>query len=176
MTNWPFADLQPASYDIIVCDPPWLFKTFSAKGEGKSPQAHYACMSLADIQALPVGALASPNCYLFLWTSAPLLDRAVDSLRTWGFKYKSRLSWRKTTVNGKVRVGPGFIVRTMHEDILVGSIGKPRGEHSRKPDEFYDRIQKFSPDARRADLFARQSRPGFSTWGNESTRFDTEAA
>jgi N6-adenosine-specific RNA methylase IME4 len=185
---WPFDPLRPFSFDVIVADPPWLFDLRSENGEGKSPQAHYNCMSIEDIAAMPVGDLARGDCWLFLWTCAPSLDRAFDVLRAWRFTYCSRFSWAKKTVNGKKRLGPGYVVRTLHEDILIGKIGEPRRakalnslfdgvarEHSRKPDEFFSLIEGFAPDAFRLDLFSRQNRPGWTNWGNEATKFDEVA-
>jgi N6-adenosine-specific RNA methylase IME4 len=171
-------------YRCIVADPPWTFKLYSSKGDSKSPQKHYGCMSINDISALPVSSLAAQDSFLFLWTSAPLLDRAFEVMFHWGFAYKSRLSWRKTTINNKVRIGPGYVVRTMHEDVLIGARGKPclhkplpslfdglAREHSRKPDEFYSMIEE-RVDGPRLDLFSRESRPGWVGWGNESRKFD----
>jgi N6-adenosine-specific RNA methylase IME4 len=45
-----------------------------------------------------------------------------------------------------------------------------RREHSRKPDEFYDLIAEVSP-APRIDIFSREDRDGFDSWGNEVGRF-----
>ena len=186
---WPFGALRPFSYDVICADPPWLVEMRSEKGEGKAPQAHYSCMPIDEIMALPVDQLARGDCWLLLWTSAPLLDRAFDVLRAWRFMYCTRFAWRKTTVNGKMAMGPGYVVRTLHEDILIGKIGAPRcakpfpslfdgvrREHSRKPDEFYPMVEAFAPDAFRLDLFSRQTRPGWDNFGDESTMFDGEAA
>ena len=106
-------------------------------------------------------------------------------MSAWGFDYKSRMAWRKMTVNGKVRVGPGYVVRTMHEDVLIGTRGKPKligkafpsifdglaREHSRKPDEFFDLVHART-GGNRLELFARQTRPGWTTWGNEVEKFD----
>ena len=49
-------------------------------------------------------------------------------------------------------------------------------EHSRKPEEFYDLCDRVMPHARRADVFGRQSRPGWHVSGNERTKFDQVAA
>jgi N6-adenosine-specific RNA methylase IME4 len=49
-------------------------------------------------------------------------------------------------------------------------------EHSRKPEEFYDICDRVMPHARRADVFARQHRPGWDSFGNELTKFQGEAA
>lgn len=185
MRDWPFDPLQPFCADVIVADPPWLVEMRSEKGEAKAPQAHYDCLPIDAIKRFPVGHLAGSDCWLFLWTSAPLLDRAFEVMNAWGFTYCSRCAWAKVTQNGKPRLGPGYVVRTLHEDILIGKIGEPRRqkplpslfsgvarEHSRKPEEFYALVERFAPLARRVDLFARQSRPGWNTWGNEATKFD----
>jgi N6-adenosine-specific RNA methylase IME4 len=48
-------------------------------------------------------------------------------------------------------------------------------EHSRKPAEFYDIVLRHTPAAiRRADLFSRETRPGFEGWGHEHGKFDGE--
>jgi N6-adenosine-specific RNA methylase IME4 len=183
--NWPFDPLLPFSADLLVADPPWLVEMYSQKGEKKAPQAHYDCMPIEAIKRLPVGQLAGSDCWLFLWTSAPLLDAAFEVMRAWDFTYVTRCAWRKTTINGKPRLGPGYIVRTLHEDVLIGRIGNPRRfkpmpslfdgvarEHSRKPEEFYGLVERFAPMARRIDLFSRQTRPGWKNWGDEATKFD----
>ena len=185
--TWPFGDIKPFSFDLIVADPPWLFRLHSADGEAKSPQAHYQCCGLDWIKALHVGHLARQHSWLFLWVTAPLLPEGLEVMKAWGFEYRSRLSWRKVTAGGKPRMGCGYIVRTLHEDVLIGALGNPKRakplpslfdgvarEHSRKPDEFYTLVEKFAPDAARLDMFGRQSRPGWTVFGNESTKFDGE--
>jgi N6-adenosine-specific RNA methylase IME4 len=189
MSAWPFDPLPMFGFDAVVMDSPARFETYSQKGEAKSPQAQYATMTDEEILALPVGDLVAGPGWCFLWTMAPKLDFGVDCLRAWGFRYVSTLAWIKVTVNDKVRMGPGYVVRTMHENVLIGAVGKPdyeralpsifRGlarEHSRKPDEFYTLVDRFlPPHYRRADVFARQSRPGWTTWGNEATKFNEAA-
>jgi N6-adenosine-specific RNA methylase IME4 len=180
-----FRPLPDKKYDIIVADPPWLVKTYSEKGESKSPQAHYRCHDIEAISTLPVWQIARGDCWLFLWTSAPLLNRAFDVMRAWRFSYCTRFSWRKMTAAGKPRKGPGFVVRTHHEDILIGKRGAPlyagaldslldgvAREHSRKPEEFYDQIESFLPRAWRIDLFSRLDRPGWDSWGDEAGKFN----
>lgn len=181
---WPFDPLPLFGFDVVTIDPPWEFSLYSAKGEGKSAQAHYDCMSLADIQALPVGQLVGADAWLFLWATAPLLPEAIATMRAWGFVYVTRLTWRKVTKNGKVRMGPGYVARTCDETILVGRIGRPTitralpsifdgvaRQHSRKPEEFFRLIEAFAPKAGRVDVFGRQQRPGWTVWGNEASKF-----
>lgn len=53
-------------------------------------------------------------------------------------------------------------------------IRQPRREHSRKPDEQYDRIETLL-DGPYVELFARQRRPGWASWGNQTDKFGTTA-
>jgi N6-adenosine-specific RNA methylase IME4 len=43
----------------------------------------------------------------------------------------------------------------------------PRGQHSEKPEAFYDLVDRVSPGPR-LELFARSQRLGWDTWGNEA--------
>lgn len=49
-------------------------------------------------------------------------------------------------------------------------IRSPRREHSRKPPEQYERIETLF-DGPYVELFARNTRPGWTSWGNEVGRF-----
>ena len=179
------ADLPTFGFDLVVADPPWAFALRSAAGEAKSAQAQYACMPLDEIKAMPVGHLVGANSWLFLWATAPMLPHALEAMAAGGFVYRTRLAWRKLTAAGKPRLGTGYVVRTLHEDVLVGAIGSPTymralpslfdgvaREHSRKPDEFFGLVEAFAPSARRLDLFSRETRPGWTGWGIEASKFD----
>lgn len=180
-----FDDLAPLSYDVIVADPPWRFRTWGEHNQTKSASRHYALMTTETIKALPVGRLAQRDCLLLLWATECMRPQAHEVMSAWGFTYKSALVWRKVTKNGKPRMGTGYWARTMHEPVLIGCIGKPRKfsafpscfdgvarEHSRKPDEFYTLVERHTASLRRLDLFSRESRPGFDGWGHEVAKFD----
>jgi N6-adenosine-specific RNA methylase IME4 len=51
----------------------------------------------------------------------------------------------------------------------------PVREHSRKPSEVYRRIERFCAGPR-IELFARERRPGWISWGDEIDRFDATPA
>lgn len=187
--DWPFGDLQPHSYDLIMADPAWHFKTFSEEGEAKAPQAQYRTMSLDDIKALPVLDLAAPDCVLWLWAVNPMLPQAIDVLAAWGFEFKTAGTWLKTTVHGKVSFGTGYILRSSNEPFLIGTRGKPvtsrsvrsgfmglAREHSRKPEEAYSNAEKLMPKARRLELFSRTNRIGWDCFGDEVGKFNEVAA
>ena len=46
-------------YSVIYADPPWQYRTYSKKGQGRSAESHYPTMSIEDIKALPIGELAA---------------------------------------------------------------------------------------------------------------------
>lgn len=186
MLNWPFGEMQPFSYDVFVVDWPWDFKLYSEAGEAKSARAQYETMSLQEIIDFTVIThLAAKDSLWLIWTCEwmkPGDQQAI--LDAHGLEYKSALVWRKTTKNGKVRMGTGYRARSMHERIILATTGNPKHkafksvfdglarQHSRKPEEFYDIVLKNTPGMKRADMFTRQTRDGFDKWGNQATLFD----
>ena len=72
--------------------------------------------------------------FLFLWTTgwAMATQQAHDVARAWGFEPKTESVWRKRTASGKVRVGTGYIARSMHEPILICTKASPVGSASRR--------------------------------------------
>ena len=95
--------LPNKKYDIIYADPPWRYKGFSSKGEGKNANQHYDCMSIEDICKLPVKNISKDNCILFRWVTDPLLEKAFDVIEAWGFIYKTvAFTWAKYNISGCV--------------------------------------------------------------------------
>src|SRR4051812_8895487 len=103
--RWVFDPLIPLSYDLLVIDPPWRFRTWGEHNQAKSASKHYALMTLDDIKALPVNQLAQGDCLMMLWATGAMLPQAFEVMKAWGFTYKSMMIWRKVTVNAKVRMG-----------------------------------------------------------------------
>lgn len=195
MPDWPWGRLEPHAYDLVMIDPPWHFTLYSDKGEGKSAQAQYRTMDLAAIKRLRLRELLRPNAVVLLWATSPLLDRAFEVMAAWGVRYATSLVWVKSTKHDKEAFGTGYRARCAHEPILLGIVGEPdtsrrhrstiRGqirEHSRKPEAAYAWAESYitrpakGDPIRRADVFSRQSRPGWDSWGNESTKFDQISA
>src|SRR4051812_37029697 len=80
---------QAGRYRVVYADPPWRFSTYSEKGKGRSAEAHYDCMSLAEIKALPVAGWTAADAALLLWTTDPMLRQSLEVLDAWGFVYKT---------------------------------------------------------------------------------------
>ena len=187
--TWPFGDLRPLSYGAILADPPWAYTMRSAKGHAKSPESHYQTMSEAEICALPVGHLAGRHCLLALWSTWPHLPKALRVMTAWGFTYKTGGSWTKRTPSGKTAFGTGYILRSATEPFLIGTIGEPelksksvrnlidsvRREHSRKPPEMREMVDRLLPQERACELFAREPWTGRDVWGLETAKFAVAA-
>ena len=171
-------------YNIIYADPPWTYKVWSNKGNGRSAASHYNTMSKEDIQNLPIQTICSNDCVLFLWVTYPCLLEGIELIEKWGFTYKTcAFSWVKMNKKKNTPfVGMGYYTRANNEICLLATKGKPLKrmkrnveqvilspirEHSRKPDEIRQRIVDLFGDLPRCELFARQKTDGWDVWGNE---------
>jgi len=205
--DWPLERLAATGkrYSVITTDPPWHFRTWSEKGTGRSASQHYDVQSTQWLIELGphIRRLATPNCFLYLWTVQTHIPDALDIIRAWGFEFKTvAFTWVKLSRNcppGEFRehFGMGMHTRANPESVyeahyategtcqecLLGRHGDPdrwsRGErqliispvreHSRKPDEIYERIERLSPGPY-LELFARPNQkrgPLWTAWGLE---------
>ena len=83
-------------YNIIYADPAWHFKTYSDKGIGRSALQHYNCLNVDDIYNLPVRSISDDDCILFIWVIDSMLPEALETIKRWGFKYKTvAFTWVK---------------------------------------------------------------------------------
>lgn len=199
--SWPFGDLEPGAYGAILADPPWHFQTWAGarkSGAGiacRATKPAYTTLTDDDLSALPVGELAAEDCVLFVWTCWPVLERTFSIISAWGFKYKTcAFSWLKADPyrlwadENYPRMGLGYWTRANTEPCLLATRGKPKRiaadirqpiiaqprEHSRKPDGVHGRIERLVAGPY-CELFARQRRPGWDVWGNQTDKF-VEAA
>lgn len=193
----PFEGVRLHSYRVLYVDPPWQFHAWSHRGEGKGACQHYDVMNLATLKAMPVGDLALPDAALFLWVVQPMLPEAMSVIESWGFAFKTvAFCWVKmparwdprqfSFVPNKPKQGLGYHTRSGMEQCWLAIRGKgykrqsqnvqqvlhsPIREHSRKPDEFAQRIEQLVGDVPRIELFARSRRPGWDAWGREVEKF-----
>lgn len=186
-----FADAMGRKrFGTILADPPWRFENRTGK---MAPEHHrlsrYGTMDLEEIMALPVASVAADPAHLYLWVPNALLPEGLAVMKAWGFNYKSNIVWHKIRKDGgSDGRGVGFYFRNVTELVLFGVRGKnartgPAGrrqvnlvgtrkrEHSRKPDEMYDLIESCS-NGPRLEIFARGSRPGWTTWGDQAESYE----
>ena len=177
-------------YNIIYADPPWHYKAYSKKGEGRSAESHYHTMDIEDIRSLPVEKIAGDDCILFLWITFPCLLEGISVMESWGFTYKTcGFNWvnkvlLRSPCNKKADtffMSLGFWTRSNSEICLIGTRGRPKRaskavpqvcdarimEHSKKPDEIRERIVELCGDIPRIELFARQMHECWDCLGNE---------
>jgi N6-adenosine-specific RNA methylase IME4 len=173
--------LPKGPFGVIYADCPWHFRVRSPKGEGRSALQHYPCMSLDEISALPVAAMAAPDCALFLWAIDPMLPAALAVIEAWGFQFKTvAFYWCKTTKAGSFATGLGYWTRANPEQCFLATRGAPRRrakdvrrllvaprrKHSQKPDETRTRIERLVSGPY-LEMFARSRAPGWAAWGSE---------
>jgi len=189
--------LPDGPFGAILADPPWSFRTWSGRkgAPHRTANDHYQTMDMQAITDLPVRDIAARDCALFMWTISSHIDAALDVGRAWSFKQKSiAFVWCKTrehrTLPGLdldplTRIGMGYWTRQGAEICLLMTRGKPacrdhgvrqmifepRRQHSRKPDCTHERIERLI-EGPYLELFARQRRRGWTTWGNEVTKFE----
>lgn len=170
--------LPEGVYELLYADPPWEYE-FGVTSD-RAIEKHYPTMTIEQLCALPVAEIAAPDAMIFLWITSPKLEDAFVVMRAWGFRYRSSMVWVK------VGLGLGTYARINHEFLLIGRKGAfptpepasrprsvitaPRGRHSEKPACIYAILEKMYPTARKVELFARQRRDGWTTWGNEASR------
>lgn len=166
-------------------------------------EKHYATMGSDDIASMRVRYLAAKDAHLFLWATGPCLPQAFEVITAWGFKYSAMaFVWVKLKRSHNARqlrvlpldatdlhTGLGLTTRHNAEFCLLARRGNakrlaknireiilaPVREHSRKPDEARERIERYCAGPY-LELFSRSSRPGWDSWGNETTKFDQVSA
>lgn len=196
-----FSGLPSRHFGCVLADPPWFFRTRTEFVSDRDPRHHYkgGVMSIKQICALPVGDVCTPDAHLFLWVTGPILEKAFEVIRAWGFRYSGvAFTWIKLkkshdqhqlrvlpTADGDFHVGLGFTTRKNAEFCLLARRGSakrlakdvreliiaPRREHSRKPDEQYDRIERYTAGPY-VELFGRSRRPGWVTVGDQVGIFE----
>lgn len=167
-------DAVTGEYSCVVVDPPWRFNKTRADDDTQRGQTPYPTMTEAEISAIKIPA--ADNCILFLWTTNAHLvtGEASRVLYAWGFEPKTLLTWKKS------RIGVGDWLRGATEHAILATKGHPVmvppipstileadvGEHSEKPQAFYDLVAAHCPGTK-VELFARKMRDGWAQFGAE---------
>lgn len=165
----------------------------------RDAEKHYDVLGVDDIAELPVRDLASKDAHLFLWATGPCLPYAFEVIEAWGFRYSAvAFTWIKLKrsfdahqfrilpiAGSDLHVGLGLTTRKNAEFCLLARRGNARRvaknvrevilspvrEHSRKPDEAFRRVEAYCAGPY-AELFSRETRAGWDTWGAEVGKFD----
>ena len=171
----PVISVPVGQFATIVVDPPWPYGS-RAEDETHRARNPYPDLPLDDMARLEIPA--ADDCILWLWTTNAFMHDAYHILEAWGFEPKTILTW------GKDRMGLGDWLRGQTEHCILAVKGSPKvtltnqttllcgpmREHSRKPDEFYALVEVLCPEPR-LEMFARQTRDGWESHGNEIDKF-----
>lgn len=178
--------LLKKKFGTILADPPWQFQNKTGKiGPEHKRLNRYLTLDLESIKSLPINEITKKRAHLYLWVPNALIQEGLEVMKSWGFNYKTNIIWQKIRKDGEPDGrGVGFYFRNTTEIILFGVKGnnvrtlKPgrtqvnviksrKREHSRKPDEQYEIIEKCSWGPF-LELFARGKRKNWTVWGNEA--------
>jgi N6-adenosine-specific RNA methylase IME4 len=171
--------LPDGVYRVIYADPPWEYgdKRTNDANSG-SAESQYPTMAVDELCGLAVRDIAAADSVLFLWATAPCLPEAMQVIEAWGFTYKAQFVW------DKLKGFNGHYNDVRHELLLIATRGscvpavdsldpsvvpEKRTKHSKKPDRFYELIERLYPlgDQTHVELFSRRSRDGWCSWGNQ---------
>jgi N6-adenosine-specific RNA methylase IME4 len=169
----------------MLLDPPWY-----EPGAGKIVRGANRWYPLVKDKDLPDLIRNSgyflpdlSGCHMWMWATNNHLPMGLKLMEELGFRYITNAVWTKTNF------GMGRYLRGKHEILLFGTIGVMLPEiknistwigdkaisttkHSKKPEESYKLIETISPGPR-VEFFARQSRPGWISYGNQLDCDDT---
>jgi N6-adenosine-specific RNA methylase IME4 len=169
-------------HKTIYIDPPW-----NLSGGGKIKRGadkHYPLMKTEDIFAMKpyIEEISDGLCHMYMWVTNNFLETGLEIMKHWGFKYITNIVWAKNSI------GTGQYFRGQHEILLFGRKGNPlpfkhkknipsivfsdKGRHSEKPKQFYTLIEKVSY-APYIEIFARNKRDGWESWGNDENLNET---
>jgi N6-adenosine-specific RNA methylase IME4 len=168
-------------FDVVSVDPPWPYEGESKNitsfdSVGRRVANPYPEMSIEQIKNIELPLM--DNAVVLLWTTHKFLPDAFEILKEWNLDYKATLVWNKE------KIGMGAWFRMQCEFCLVGIKGKPywentlyrdiiteaRREHSRKPDSFFEMIEKITM-GNRLEYFSREKREGWKVFGNDINKF-----
>ena len=177
---WPFSGLEPASYGTVAVDPPWdAGRTQRLSGRARRTAAawqRYTPMSVAELAALPVADLLGPSGHVWTWVTNAVLAAGGhrELIEAWGLRPITMWTWCK---DGQPGLGKYLRNTTEHVVLAVKGWGTVpdvpapstfavlgRSGHSVKPAAFGDLVERVSPGPY-AELFARQQRFQWSSWG-----------
>jgi len=169
--------LPEGEFNVIYCDPAW---EYSNSGFEMSAEKKYPTISIEKLKELEVLNLGAKNSIMFMWATNPLLKDAIGVMESWGFEYKTNFVWVKKKHTA------GFYVFGQHELLLIGVKGSmlPTGDkpksiiqgdnsiHSKKPEIVYEIIESMFPNMKYVELFARNKRKNWESWGNETEKYE----
>jgi N6-adenosine-specific RNA methylase IME4 len=182
-------------YDVVYADPPWFY--YGSQIKDAAAAKHYPLMTQEVLAQLPVRSIMNKRAALFLWSTGPRLDFAIDLIERWGLFYRGvAYVWVKTNRRNQIIRGQGVpptFTKPTTEFVLAATTmptGRPfpildlsqgqvvmenRREHSQKPATIRRLIEELCGKRPRIELFAREAADGWDAWGAEVGKLDAPA-
>lgn len=178
-------------YSVILMDPPW--KYYGDANKMAAAGKHYNCLTWDEIAANrpPMNERA----IVFQWTTSAFLKSSLELFDEWNITYRGvAFVWVKVGKNGKPFGARGVrpsITKPLTEFVVAGSnvfkgrpltlsdesvtqtVFAPVREHSRKPVEVQESLERMYPNYSKLEMYARETRAGWDSVGNETTKFDS---
>ena len=98
-----YSRLRPKNM-LIYADPPWQYK----RNGNHSAESQYNVMSLENIKNLPVNKISEDNSHLYMWVTNPFISEGLEVCKSWGFDYKTFITWVKTYKDGSPIMRMGY--------------------------------------------------------------------
>lgn len=157
-------------FRTLILDPAWEYDWLSIAGRAKPG---YAMQSVEQLYALDIKQWAEEDgCHLYCWVTNNFMGVACKLIEHWGFQHRTLITWVKPPP-----FGLGSYFRNSTEHVLFATLGEtttrpagasigthfeaPRGEHSEKPEKFYE-IVRASSYPPYGEGNQRQPRPDFA--------------
>ena len=143
-----------------------------------------------ELLAFDIQGWLNPRSVLFLWATSPRLDFAIKCIEHWHLHYRGvAFVWIKCRQDGRPLAAQGvrpsitkptteFVLAAssvatgrpmpIHDEAICQTIFAPKQAHSQKPDAVQDRIELLYPSQSKIELFARRTRPGWDSWGDQA--------
>jgi N6-adenosine-specific RNA methylase IME4 len=162
-------------YDVVVIDPPWPMEKIERDCRPNQSEFDYPTMTENELSDLSIPC--AENAHVFLWTTNKFLPMALRILDAWKLKYILCMTWHKPggfQPFGLPQFNSEFIIYSrfgspqfVDTKNFFTCFSAPRGDHSVKPEEFYDTVRRVTA-GRRIDMFGRRHIEGFDSWGKEA--------
>lgn len=173
----------PGKFSVVYIDPPWKYRNQVANSPSYNTLDTPEIISFADNNGRKITDLFADDCVVYMWTTGPKMEDSFTILRNWNLQFSTNIVWVKLRKD-QIKFLNGYRTKSATEQLFIATKGNPptplpenippglvfaeSTRHSKKPDVFYDIIEAAHPNQNKIEIFARNTRKGWSVFGNPS--------